>query len=322
MRDSNPTNSGQVLTIKINYIQMKNILAVMILLLTTTLCNGQYKSVFGEDLTEWYISYTSFGHGPGFCEVAVITIEEDVEIDGLVYKKVSGINMYFREDTILGKVWRRWWGGETEHLIMDLSLSVGDTIFLNDNSDFHVVHCSMAIADSIYYDENGKNIITNCLAFSCAMNTMTSGDGNVPLKFIEGVGPNVGFYYGGHWHGEGSLLLCTFKDGVQEYHNTEFDSPCDTVFYDYTQIEKNENNTNIEIFPNPITNNIFTVEFESPFTGKLILINGLGNTVLNRKVNSNTTNITVNLPNFPAGLYYLMVTDYLGNISTAKIIIN
>ena len=78
---------------------------------------------------------------------------------------------------------------------------------------------------------------------------------------------------------------------------------------------------NIKIFPNPIFNYVFTIEFESSFTGNITIINTLGGMIKKKSVNYNATSITINLPHLPAGLYYLVTTDFLGNIRGSKIIV-
>lgn len=67
---------------------------------------------------------------------------------------------------------------------------------------------------------------------------------------------------------------------------------------------------------------LLQLNFKSPFTGNIAILNTLGNTILKKTVDSQAISITINLPNIPKGLYFLIATDFSGKTNTSKIIIN
>lgn len=72
--------------------------------------------------------------------------------------------------------------------------------------------------------------------------------------------------------------------------------------------------TNWNLFPNPSSNGIFTVQFDSEKTELLVIENVLGEKILSQEISKNTT---VNLSNQPAGTYFVRV----GNGPAQKLVI-
>lgn len=129
---------------------------------------AQYQSIFGNDTTEWNGKYgvpdADFSYS--------VKAFGDTIINNLHYKYL-GSNMgvsqiyppigagepigYIREDTTTGRVWHIYNGEEI--LVMDMSLSVGDTFI------FHTLISSSTpeyniklVVDTVYSFENRKYI--------------------------------------------------------------------------------------------------------------------------------------------------------------------
>ncbi len=162
---------------------------------------AQYQSFFGETSTSWTAVGGAFNTNEWTDSAAY---EKDTLIAGMSYQKISRWRAYpdnlyvhdlfFREDTTVGKLWRRFHPDSTDELIVDLSLNVGGQ-FINP-----INNTTILTVDSVYYVNSRKHV---------RLNTQFN---LIRFEFIEGVGPNVGPLYS-----TGLILLCQYKDSILNY---------------------------------------------------------------------------------------------------------
>jgi hypothetical protein len=227
-----------------------------------------------------------------------------------------------------------------EGLLYDFNVSIGDTVPIDNTFSWpNCLEDLTAVVDTIFYSsiltiENNCNYLPPVFNPSFLDNSerkiiiVRKIDSEDQLDYwIEGIGSISGILEScSHFKPCLSFdcdpvfayhyLLCHFEGENHIYELDELYYGCH-ISVNTNYVEINE----ISVFPNPVTENVFTIEFGSHFTGNLILINAFGNTVLKKTVNSSASKISVELPNIPTGLYYLMATDFLGNIHTLKIIV-
>lgn len=92
-------------------------------------------------------------------------------------------------------------------------------------------------------------------------------------------------------------------------------SPLTTAIFNH----KKKRSDNIKIYPNPAQNS-FTIFDEDAFeTTTLQIRNNLGQLVATYKMNSNT--LKINTQNWNKGIYFIQLTDDIGNIITKKVIV-
>ena len=151
-----------------------------------------YLPVLGEGVTRFYTYYW-------ITDTEVFDFVEYAPVEGQVnlFKKISvysyGLSYgYIRVSEDNSKLWGYGYteGSETEDLLMDLNLNIGDIWNIPGTSDNYLV-------TKVYY-ENERKIIE-------------IGEYNEGLKFIEGVGPDVVFLP------HTLKLRAQYKDGLEEY---------------------------------------------------------------------------------------------------------
>lgn len=119
-------------------------------------------------------------------------LEGDSMLDATTYKIVWAVNCgapqlsgFLREDTSTGRLWFRENGQSAEKLIMDLSLQEGDAFFFDDasSSPYEIAVDKVEIIDGRRVVFFSKEQI-NCITVE-----------DLPIRFIEGIGPSPGFFY-------------------------------------------------------------------------------------------------------------------------------
>lgn len=131
-------------------------------------------------------------------------------------------------------------------LIMDLSLSVGDTFVTKGTYEDDVV----MVVDSVYYDNNKKHI-----QFDRELWTYSSQVPPVKCCFIEGVGPNWGF---SRAEENASLLICKHEDDELYYWHpdTTFFKDCNFREPCFGDAVSTYDPRYINVFPNPASDKI------------------------------------------------------------------
>ena len=111
---------------------MKNIIFITLFLSISNI-QAQYQSIFGSTQTEWnFISLT--------CDVAIVDTymhERDTTINDIEYHIINNWGL-LRESDHNSKLWYRNFHDDDEILILDLSLSMGDTFRIN-SKEFIIV---------------------------------------------------------------------------------------------------------------------------------------------------------------------------------------
>lgn len=300
---------------------MKNaiILSVLIALSTTVTAQTDtvagYKSIFGHESTEWNVALNYMDDYNWYNYIMRSSI--DTSVNETKYKKIEIYSsaawerdILLREDTTTGKVWLRCVGGDdwleqrigvtdTDFLIMDMSMEIGDSIFLFLSSmtfdllweDWFYVRC----IDTI----NGHKTIH------------LQNEQNYTIDFIEGIGASNLFDVIEPWHFY-SALVCCHKDGELIYHKTVPGHPDENCIIPYVGIENSAVESSVSVYPNPCSD---WIRIEGDNIQSACLYDILGSVIMdNVDVHS-----PINLSSLPHGVYLLRVAN--GNTLLTKTII-
>ncbi|GLR17751.1 T9SS type A sorting domain-containing protein [Portibacter lacus] len=204
------------------------------------------------------------------------TLEETYEISGdtlindLTYFKIktNDIEGFFRQDSSNAKAWFKEVNG-AEKLIMDLNLTVGDSIFI-DCDKYGRRYSKVTSIDTI----GTRKTVELDYIYPEVYATPTDTIIYRTLKFIEGIGPTGFFLYqieDVDFHNYGFILRTVRKNGYFVY--SEFEN-C----YDLVPVStKNLDQVHFQIFPNP-TSDFIEIKSDHPvedlkiynITGQLI----------------------------------------------------
>ena len=196
---------------------MKHIITkVFLLLLLAVVGNVKaqgYQSYFGADSTRLNVYESCIDNDYTF--YLKINSTDTIEINGQSYLRgipqdgfYFGVEFYFREDTVTGRLYRYVPMFDVEFLLSDMSMAVGDTISFSDSSGIH-----HAIVESISF-ENGKKIIHFTINYAYYYH----------MEFYEGIFPSIiplGLINDYSCY---SYLLCEYKDGEQAFENPRFNT--------------------------------------------------------------------------------------------------
>lgn len=298
-------------------------LLLLVLMLTTFSSSAQYKSFFGDSLTEWYYVTTEVGFGSFTYPTVKISCDADTIVNSVLYKACRASRILpshivgepliydttdvflLTEDTTLGLLTSRI---QTDTLILDticnLSLAPQDT-FCYYQHGYPTPYSYCRYVDTIDYIGNNKRVRL----------------GNLSFSFIEGVGStfsmaqilyrpqldNFDAYYGGE------ILGCHLKDGIVNYtdslENSQFwnlNKIEDCIWYNFTAIQEQKMPIPISLYPNPSAG-IFTIETSNLQTVTINVYNVSGQIILQKTINQNTT--LIDLTAHPEGLYLLQLIN-------------
>ncbi len=244
-----------------------------------------YQSIFGQNSTMW--SGILFGACDAICSGSTY-VSGDTAINSTIYKKLPGIPGFIREDANAGKVMFYDTYTNSEFVVMDLGLSVGDTFPIYNWSGT----ASYALVDSVYLQGGLKRVRINYFINIC-----------MPFEkiiFIEGSGPTSWFNYQASCCGVASYMLCHYKDGVKITGNTMFQDSCQ---FCEVGISENEATTFFKIFPNPAGNEL-SLNLEKPFHHSVFVIKDvLGKQLLTFIFDED--NEVLNIESLENGLYFI-----------------
>lgn len=283
---------------------------------------SQYQSLFGVNNTSWKIVTTNMWESG----TDSLRIGSDTLINGLQYKQIISdyivynlqhIHGFLREDTNTGRAWYKGWyslsppqGDSTERLIIDMSLTVGDSFYVAPTTPFPL-DSGWLIVDSVYYLYGRKYV-----QFMDSTASYWGGK----LKFIEGIGPNLGIQYLSENLNTNPYLLCSYKDNVEVYNNNNSHfNGCNLI----TTILQNNTygKQKIKIFPIPASDEI-TMDlnlFSNYSQLSIYLFDGMGRTI--RKIIPKFPNTTINTKDINEGIYFINITDNDILLQTNKIVI-
>lgn len=202
-----------------------------------------YKTVILPDTSLWYFAHSQMAGK------FIDTIFAGKKNDSLIEIWYKG-EFYNWEKTLAGtirssnnadKLWFTASDEANEHLIYDISLEKGDEFdfLIFSQSDF---------VDTVYYFEGNKIV---------EFSTYTAW--NEPIRFIEGVGPNISLIWA--WKDPGFLstfLVCSFENDVKVFETSNgsfIDCNFSTISIDEHSLP------NYRIYPNPFIDQ-FQIIFE------------------------------------------------------------
>jgi hypothetical protein len=295
---------------------MKNVLFLSIIVFNLFVLrqeiNAQpYKSIFGNTSTTWKIVATNLD----VLKIDTVSAENDTTFNANNYKKIFSyyptyihyLSGYLREDTINGKVWYYSKNDNTEKLVMNLSLALGDSIYLDlwpDNG--------WVTVDSVYYNNNRKMI---------RLNTDFSSGWGEKLLFIEGIGTNRGVQYLSSNLNTSPYLLCSYQDYQLIYtnNNSNFNG-CSLLNTNVNELQISD--LSCSIFPNPtLSNAIIKFNNIANIHYILVLYNFSGFKI--KEYETNSSSILIEGGEFKAGVYfYKLYNDINNKFCFGKIIFN
>lgn len=253
-----------------------------------------YLSLFGDTSTTWDI--VLHGYCDAVCPETVF-VSGDTTISANTYKIISGLPGFVREDTVQGKAWFYDTYNNSEYLVMDLTLNLGDTFNIYNSSNV----ANPFLVDSIYYASNKKHVRLNAWTNMCSLEE--------PITFIEGSGTTASFSYQRELNGNSvaSSMLCHHKNGIKVAGNILFGDSC-SFDCSIGIAEFNSNKNIVNIFPNPTIDEL-TIETNNIFSNNPILTiyNAFGERIISQKLINVLT--TINTSNLYNGVYFLVVSD-------------
>jgi hypothetical protein len=191
---------------------------------------------------------------------------------------------------------------------MDLTLTKDDTFHFYIPIENGIPQDQMyAVVDTVYYMEDRKVI-----EFKYEIEAYNRRI--VKLKFIEGIGPNVGFTYQSRLFMFNKPILLCYKNENYEWMN-EITDTCYVA--DVGIISLFDINMRVSIYPNPVVQKRFIVE--GAMGAKMELLDFSGKIVISRKIESHKTECYTGA--LRPGLY-LVRLYFLDKILTSKILIS
>jgi hypothetical protein len=273
---------------------MKTIIINVLIALALIQVNGQNYIPFPLPGAEWKFAYYNLENPYGGCEYYYNKIEGDTVIGNYTYKKVFETalngNEYFykagiRQDALTGKVYVKlydnYFCGETDTLLYDFSLQVGDTLKQCHDITGGCDDCSIIDVDSINLGNYWlKRAYTN------------NG-----FSIIEGIGCTGGLIDGwSGWEFGYTILSCYSINGEPVFP----DSTCIMTEINYNFYP---NKSLVNIFPNPATSFITINVIGGQPIDEAIIYNHLGQKVLVAVPVNNTVDVSKQKP----GMYMVEV---------------
>ena len=257
-----------------------------------------------KEYNPYYLGAESFPYSGCPSDTAVYN-----NIKYRVFQTQIGYNLYVREDTSTGRIFRYYPASDIEVMTCDMSLQEGDTFYFPFSPDFWYYEFEengSVVVDSVTYS-NGRKVIwfppvSDVSFFGLDMYS------SYPLCFIEGVGPTYGpfgyvMFSLENWLG---LLLCV-------HHNDSLVYMTDTVLgcVQHVVFVSEHPDVSMKLHPNPAGNTIH-VEFEGTDDpqGLLTVTDITGVAVLIRECHEPVTQLDVS--HLTPGLYVVSFRNAQG----------
>ena len=323
---------------------MKRILLIVACIIAiTTTSKAQdsvvYKSVLGDSIAEWYILQAMFDGCDGRTGNYTIATEDTVILSDTIYNiyrcnemysdvgcggfqgfpgDFRNYDKYIRESEDRSKLYFRTSLSNTEILLMDLNLEVGDTVdtktWIWDGVSYND---AAIVVDSVYYSNDMKHIRTNY--YTSFKRPYTSDIIYDTLKFIEGIGPSFGITYipSVMLAGNGSYftytVICYYRDEISEYRKIPNEWSC------YVRWWMNINdidNMCATIYPNPIKDKLFITDLVAE-KHTIKIVSQMGTVV--KTITAYSREVEIDLKELPNGIYNIVIVN--SNGSTSKKIV-
>ena len=279
--------------------------------------HAQYQSFFGDSITTYNlagecVSYDPLALGGSFMYYPTVNRADTVRIDDKLYYSSDYIYSWYggslhrscvREDTTTGQLFYYYTrnGYSAEICMCDMSLSVGDTFRVS----FDPWVSKAIVADSITY-MNGKKVIhfrrIGCAEIYYCDFFNDYGEPviyDLPIMFIEGIGPTYGPLGPDVWSYSGCVLLCMYKDGEFVFALDEENLGCEQAAL--VKVEENQD-WGWTVYPNPC-HRYLNIRFDETVqnNGLLYVTNMAGCVVFSQKMCNREVRIDVR--NLAAGIY-------------------
>ncbi|MEM9548775.1 MAG: T9SS type A sorting domain-containing protein [Bacteroidota bacterium] len=268
--------------------RLLRIISLMFFLTNSGVTYSQYNSVFGGISTEW--NYMTM-----YCD-AIFTdtyaFEKDTLVDGVMYKKVKDLGL-FRESDNKDELWYKAVNSGEEILLMNLNLEVGD-IFEINSATYEV--------ESILVMNDRKVVQFNYTPLNCGVYEK--------LRFVEGLGPNLGFQFMLDDDVENlRLIRCHSKDEETDlYFEDWFGEDCLLEELSVSEISE----FNFRAFPVPFREKL-NLEFEKSGNRAISIFDLFGGMVYYNTSYSKSLNLDTG--HLKSGLYFLKIEDDSGRAS-------
>ncbi len=282
---------------------MKKIVLLALSVVWTFVVHGQdttgYRSFFGQESTMWNCVSADIDSEPWN---HLLRVGGDTIIGDKLYKRIeysfvlweygydedrdSTYDFYLREEPVGGKLWCRLHNRDSEFLIADMTLSVGDSFYFYDR--IHGRDSVLRVVRRIDTIDSRKKIV-----FSDR------------LCFVEGVGcTNLIDYSGIYSYSDYfyySEIICCHHDNNLIYHfswwNPELDVDC--VIHE-VGIDAPEALSAFRLYPNPCRD---WIKVDGEGIKSMRIYNAQG---LLEKSETNNSGI-INVSDLPAGVYVLRI---------------
>ncbi len=273
---------------------------------------AQYQSFFGDSITTYNlagecVSYDPLALDGAFMYYPTVNRADTIRIDDKLYFR-SSYNWdtnpsCVREDTTTGQLfWYFSHNGYTAEICMcDMSLSVGDTFRVS----WDPWVSKPIVADSITY-MNGKKVIhfrrIDCAEIYYCDLFNDYGDPviiDLPIMFIEGIGPTYGLFGPDRWSYQGCVLLCMYKDGEFVFALDEENLGCEQ--WPRAKVEESRD-LQWTAFPNPC-HRYLNIRFdEMPQSDGLLYVTDMAGCVVFSQKACNK-DVRIDVRDLSAGIY-------------------
>lgn len=281
--------------------------------LLTFYCSAQTNFQFSDSSAQWnlLVAGNSMWCTCYSYNTEVYTVVGIENRNGVDYQKLSDGSL-LRKDSV-GRVFcMDKYDTIHERLIYDFSKLKGDTFSLTNiwgNTGLDV-RCKVDSVDSVYLGTTWrKRMYITYNGYSYFPDAWIDGIGSTKSHFLK---PGIDFTL---VDGDSYSMLCFFEKGSNLYHNP-VDSSCllDTIIY--LSLPKFSNDLKLNIYPNPIVGNSFTIQVESnEFNGAVLQWTDLtGRLIFSRLIESKHQ--TIETPNLASGMYNC--TIYVGEKRVAR----
>ena len=205
-----------------------------------------------------------------------------------------------REDTT-GKVYYRTFVDNTEGVLYDFDLGMGDSIH-HPSLPLSSFYMHVNAVDSVYiYDKFHKRIVF------AENETWIEGVGSLCGVLMSGYGTIVGAQH---------FLLCYYEHDTLKYKNPDF-TEC---YYNNVGIDEWESLSEINIFPNPF-NFSTTIQLSKPLQSATFRIYDILGKEIKHKENLSGKEIIIQKENMKTGMYFFTIEDRSGFVGNGKFMV-
>lgn len=267
-------------------------LIILLLLGCQSLLRAQSFMPILNDNVLWEIkNYGSTGNWPPFIEYNHYSLDAslDTVINGFLYRNYDG--HWLREDTNSGKVFEASNQFSTEDVIIDFTLSIGDSIYDPPWSHFDSVFYYLNAIDTLQIGGTQRRVLT--------FRRKPEESSLCDLRWIEGIGSTesgpLGEFPGDCWHSAYKLTCFRYIDS---FPSSIYGSFCTPVGSKREEI----NEANL-IYPNPFTESFRILDI--PNASMITVFNSSGALIYQKQTSA--ASLEVDLKEFPSGVYLLRV---------------